>query len=79
MTRMKIAKWGNSLAIRIPADVVKELGLTEGGTVDVNALSGGRLELRKDDRRAVWLTKIDALARPLPPGYRFDRDEANER
>ena len=79
MTRMKIAKWGNSLAMRIPADVVRELGLTEGGTVEVNALSGGRLELRKDDRRTIWLTKIDAMARPLPTGYKFDRDEANER
>lgn len=79
MTRMKIAKWGNSLAMRIPADVVRELGLTEGGTVEVNALSGGRLELRKDDRRTIWLTKIDAMARSLPAEYKFDRDEANER
>ena len=79
MTRIKVAKWGNSLAIRIPADVVRELGLTEGELVDVNALSGGRLELRKDDRRAEWLKRIDALARPLPAGYKFDREEANAR
>lgn len=79
MTQMKIARWGNSLAVRIPADVVKTLGLKEGETVNVNSLGGGRLELQMDNRRAEWLNRIQQLARPLPPGYKFDREEANAR
>lgn len=31
----KVAKWGNSLAIRIPGELVKESGLKEGGTVEM--------------------------------------------
>ena len=27
---MQVAKWGNSLAVRLPADLVRELGLKEG-------------------------------------------------
>ena len=28
---MQVAKWGNSLAVRLPAIVVEALGLKEGG------------------------------------------------
>jgi antitoxin MazE len=38
---MKVAKWGNALAIRLPIAVVKELGLKEGDQVDVR-VSGER-------------------------------------
>lgn len=31
----RIARWGNSLAVRLPAEVVRELGLSEGQTVDL--------------------------------------------
>jgi len=31
----KVAKWGNSLALRIPRDAVKTLGLTDGSDVTV--------------------------------------------
>jgi hypothetical protein len=31
---MKVAKWGNALAIRLPINVVRELGLKEGDQVD---------------------------------------------
>jgi len=33
--RTRIAKWGNSLAVRIPKDCAAELGLTEGGAVEL--------------------------------------------
>ena len=34
---MQVAKWGNSLAVRLPADLVRELGLKEGDTVLLSA------------------------------------------
>lgn len=33
MKQAKIRQWGNSLAIRIPAVFIRELGLKEGNTV----------------------------------------------
>ncbi|MGC2788044.1 MAG: AbrB/MazE/SpoVT family DNA-binding domain-containing protein [Roseiarcus sp.] len=38
---MRVSKWGNSLAIRLPLAVVKELALKEGDQVDVH-VSGER-------------------------------------
>ena len=32
---MQVAKWGNSLAVRLPADLVRELGLKEGDQIDL--------------------------------------------
>ena len=32
---MKVAKWGNALAIRLPIAVVRELGLKDGDQVDI--------------------------------------------
>lgn len=33
--RTRVAKWGNSLAVRIPRDCAKELGLGEGAAVEM--------------------------------------------
>ena len=38
---MRVSKWGNSLAIRLPLAVVKELALKEGDQVDIR-VSGER-------------------------------------
>lgn len=78
---MKIAKWGNSLAVRIPADVVRALGLKEGDPVELKAVEPGVLEIAREDRerRKKAMETIKRLARPLPPDYKFDREEANSR
>ena len=34
--RVKLARWGNSLALRIPAEVVRDFGLREGQAVELN-------------------------------------------
>jgi len=39
---MRVSKWGNSLAIRLPLAVVKELALMESDQVDVR-ISGERV------------------------------------
>ncbi len=72
---MQVCKWGNSLAIRVPAALVDALDLKEGDEVEVR-LSGDRdMVLNRDPA----LNRLRALRRPLPPGFRFDREEANER
>ena len=47
---LKVVRWGNSLAIRLPADLVQELNLKEGDFVGLGALLEGRLKL--DARKA---------------------------
>lgn len=49
-----ISKWGNSLAVRIPADYLRHTGLSEGDQVQVSLTVDGGICLRaaKWDRRA---------------------------
>jgi antitoxin MazE len=76
---MQVSKWGNSLAIRLPAKVVKSLGLREGDEVEIVASAGGRLEIAKDDMKELALAQLRQLRRPFPVDFRFDRAEANDR
>ena len=77
---MKVARWGNSLAIRIPADVAAFLGLKEGDEVEITARQDRELELAKDPGRAAALARLDELAKKakFPPGWKFDREEIYE-
>ncbi len=76
---MRVAKWGNSLAVRLPASVVEALGLQEGDEVEIVIAGRHRFEIGRDDARAKALAQLRALRRPLPKGFRFDRDAAHER
>ncbi len=77
---MQVAKWGNSLAVRIPADVARALNLKEGDEVELRALEAGELAvITERERREAAVERIRKLARPLPEGYRFNREELYER
>lgn len=76
---MQVARWGNSLALRIPAAVVEALRLKEGDDVEVNIAGERAFDIRRDRSRERALTRIRALRKPLPAGWRFDRDEATAR
>jgi len=76
---MQVAKWGNSLAVRLPAAVVEALDLKEGDQIVVSVAGARRFEVARDPSTAKALKRIRQLRRPLPPGFRFDRLEANER
>jgi antitoxin MazE len=76
---MQVARWGNSLAIRLPAAVVEALGLKEGDDVEVRIARDGAFEVAPDPARAEALARLRRLRRPLPPGFRFDRDDIHER
>jgi antitoxin MazE len=76
---MQVAKWGNSLAIRIPRVVVEALGLKEGDEVEVRVAGKRELEVERDRRRERALARIERLAREFPPGWKLDRGEVYER
>lgn len=72
---MQVAKWGNSLAIRIPSDFVRKHGLKEGDMIDLVEDDAGTVRLVT---RQHWLDEIKQLSRPLPDGWKDwknDRDD----
>jgi len=79
-TTMQVSKWGNSLAVRLPKALVDELGLKEGDELNVVAAKSGTIEVEtREDQRRRALERMAARNWILPPDYKFDRDEANER
>jgi antitoxin MazE len=76
---MQVSKWGNSLAIRIPSVVVEALQLKEGDEVEVTVAGFRQLSVGRDRKREKALETLQRLARPFPPGWQFDREEAGER
>ncbi len=76
---MQVAKWGNSLAIRLPAAVVEALELKEGDQIEIRIADGRVFEVNRDQSRERALARLRKLRRPLPPGFVFDRTDANAR
>lgn len=76
---MRVARWGNSLAVRLPAAVVEKLGVSEGDEITLIADSTAAVRVARDFRVEEALAALLAMRVPLPPDYRFDRDEANAR
>lgn len=76
---MQVAKWGNSLAVRLPAAVVEALGLKEGDDVEIHALGAKVIEIGKVPDRRALLARLRKYRGRLPKDFKFDRLEANER
>jgi antitoxin MazE len=76
---MQVAKWGNSLAVRLPKAVVDALELKEGDDIEITVASERKFEVARDPRRGEALERLRALRLPLPKGYRFNREELHER
>jgi antitoxin MazE len=76
---MRVSKWGNSLAVRLPDAVVKALGLKTGDEIEIIVAGPRQFRVERDRARERALDRLRASRRPLPKGFRFDRDEANAR
>ena len=79
---MKVSKWGNSLAIRIPADVAAKLGIKEGDELEaVDGLREGVVDIRKKRTKQELRERLAEIRKrvKIPSDYRFDREEANSR
>lgn len=76
---MQVSKWGNSLAIRLPASVVQALKLKHGDDIEITIAGMRELVVsRKPDRREL-LKRLRSYRGRLPADFRFDRDEASAR
>ena len=76
---MKVAKWGNSLAVRLPAGLVKEHKLKAGDQIDVRIVEGRVLEVGKAPDREELLAKLRKYRGMIPADFKFDRSEVYER
>jgi antitoxin MazE len=76
---MQVAKWGNSLAVRIPAAVVEALALKEGDDIEIRVADERAFKLEKKPSFKERLIRLRRLRGSLPKDFRFDREEANER
>lgn len=76
---MQVSKWGNSLAIRIPASVVKVLDLHEGDDIEVEVADERIFQIRKKPERETLLSRLRAFRGRLPVDFTFDREDANAR
>lgn len=75
---MQVAKWGNSLAVRLPAALVRELGLREGDQIDLYPDKQG-VSVARRRRPDEVLADLERFRGRLPASNRLSRDEAHER
>jgi antitoxin MazE len=76
---MQVAKWGNSLAVRLPAAVVEVLELKEGDDIEIHVAARRELGIARKPGREELLERLRSFRGRLPPDFKFDRDEANAR
>jgi len=76
---MRVAKWGNSLAIRLPAAVVEALELKPGDDIEIHTVDGHTLGISRKPGREELLKRLRAFRGRLPADFKFDREEANAR
>jgi antitoxin MazE len=74
---MQVAKWGNSLAIRLPIAVVNALELHEGDDIEVLIADDRVFKIRKKLDNETILKRLRRFRGKLPADFKFDRDDAN--
>jgi antitoxin MazE len=76
---MKFAKWGNSIAIRVPAEVVAKLGIAPDEEAEITITGEHSFEVKRDRWRQEAIEKIRSLSFTLPDDYVFNREEIYDR
>ncbi len=66
--RLQLAKWGNSLAVRLPAECVRAAGLRQGDSVDAEITPAGKITLTpaKAFDKAAFLQRLRKLRQGMP-------------
>jgi len=76
---MKIAKWGNSLAVRLPVAVVEALQLEDGDEIEIRVDDPRTLTVAKKPDIEEMFARLRKLRGAMPKDFKFDREEANAR
>lgn len=66
--RASIGKWGNSLAIRLPAECVRVSGIKDGESVDVTVTATGEILIApaKAFDKPAFLARLTKLRSSMP-------------
>jgi len=76
---MQVAKWGNSLAVRLPAAVVEALALKEGDEIEIQVAGARAFEIKRKPGARELLERLRKFRGRLPADFHFNRLEANTR
>ena len=76
---MQVAKWGNSLAVRLPANVVAALQLKPGDDIHIHVIGERRFGIEKVPSTRDLLARLRKYRGRLPVDFKFDRLEAHGR
>lgn len=74
---MQVSKWGNSLAVRLPAAVVDVLGLKEGDDIEIAVAGKGKFLVSPTPSNRAVLARLRKYRGLLPADFKFDRLEAS--
>jgi antitoxin MazE len=76
---MQVFKWGDDLAVRLPEELIEKMGLKAGDEINIVDVAERTLVVQKEDEFKAALERLASRNWTPSPGYKFDRDEANER
>ena len=76
---MQVSKWGNSLAVRLPAVVVEALDLKEGDEIEISIAGKRDFRVARDRSKERALEQLRQMKWSFPPDFKFSREEINER
>lgn len=75
---MQVSKWGNSLAVRLPASVIEALQIQEGDEIEIQIAGARCFEVEKIPGAQELLVRLRKYRGRLPADFKFDRLEAND-
>jgi antitoxin MazE len=75
---VKVLRWGDSLAVRLPTAIVKKFKLKEGDEIEIQITRRPVAESTPEQRQQA-LENLRKHRRPFPPGFVFDREDAHRR
>ncbi|OYW38855.1 MAG: AbrB family transcriptional regulator [Hydrogenophilales bacterium 12-61-10] len=66
--KLQVAKWGNSLAVRLPAECIRAAGLKEGDSVEAEVSRAGEITLTPAHPfdKAAFLKRVRKLRAGMP-------------
>ena len=76
---MQVSKWGNSLAVRLPAVVVAALDLKEGDEIEISVAGKRSFKVARDGSKQKALSQLRRMKWSFPAGFKFSREEIHER
>ena len=76
---MRISRWGNSLAVRLPGALVEALELKEGDEVQLHVADVDEFGIAKRPTQNELVERLRKFRGMIPADIKFDREDANAR